>query len=1254
MKGSNVRGQQAHNQNGRWQAIPGSGEWFLVQRTGKIAFRLNPNCLIIVGSESCDINIQSPSVDKRHAVLCFDPNADSFSLKDLNTTNGTFLNNRRISSDRPETLNNMDLLRFGFDSNVYEVRLGTAAAGPEIQQNDQNVTYFPASTTPQSRPSSSGGEIGLGGGGGAPHVMQQSGGGGGRGNSLYGSRVSSPSLTLDSGRGSSSAPSSPAKEMSPVPPGSSHLYSPNLSRKMTKSSSAEPTPNRLLLTSRNNSREQLASPLVRKDSLENEIDGLISTNKAAFHHQNKDCSNKSAVIGDLDDLNVPNEVFDEKLEPKEEVPLAMSVSKPAGNSPRPQSLCSSIDTAHSAPESSHSISAPTTSTPTPLYGTPHWWPQPKEDDDDNFSPSSDNNKQLVDDSTSNDDGQSDYRAQSLVGADAGPLSINSESNMSVDSDASDKKKISPMAFTVDFDDGPKRFGISDSISKFAPKHRRNISLTKSEDIASRRTSDTPALASKKEPSSLTLNSSLFNNNNKSVIESDIDLTEKQNVVSKCCSSRFIKGKVVPPPAKIAPVATTSALDNNNKIITREIDSSAAKKPESETPVSKMNKPKLSSGSLFSRLTKSSPPQADQKCVEGSSELLLHPVKKTMKFQSKMDTISPPSSAQAARNTTTVTTHVEKTSGSPSSKVKDADKDVDDASSETGTYTVEKEEPAVERARKSIAKMLGVPSESDISSGIRGGSAVVEEDGNSAAPEWIHEWAEKAAILHKKNKDFNPLSDTQLLLQETETVVSAMQARVTRHLSNGSPQHNSDSDDEATVSHNSPPKLMNRFKRPTTLAARNNTVANSSPMRLPREASVLSDSGYQVGYQSDSSNDGVREFGTTKNIDGAKMNRAFNIRRGRIGYDSDGCAVAPLNRQSLAVSGPTRGISPRPSGSVCSSSGIAPSATFSRNDGGRFSLRMIKSRTTPTTTQMPPPIAAPNRTTPKPSGISVGNRCASSGGRIDPNTKRRQSLHTPTASSSTHLSSSNSTANNNNFNPRKPPTGSRSNSTLTAKEVEMANWRRRKSYDPLKAAAEARKKRGTSSALETTLDDISPTSISHQSAAFLSKSMSFHSEHQFPIKCPSEEEDMIYVVDEIDSSHSNSPIHIPMSRSSHEDGHYYGMSSSHSSIRPKSNKLEALDNLVIATIHSLSNKVRTSSRHLLEKLQMQHIDNENGALLEEMVNQLKELELSSTNSSPNKSPSRELSGTLKNLKKLEQVILVLDRVLCDDSGSDANN
>lgn len=63
----------------------------------------------------------------------------------------------------------------------------------------------------------------------------------------------------------------------------------------------------------------------------------------------------------------------------------------------------------------------------------------------------------------------------------------------------------------------------------------------------------------------------------------------------------------------------------------------------------------------------------------------------------------------------------------------------------------------------------------------------------------------------------------------------------------------------------------------------------------------------------------------------------------VGYDSD----AALGRQSLAA--PVRGISPRPNtSSVCSSGGGPPvspaNSPFARNDGGRFSLRMSKSRT----------------------------------------------------------------------------------------------------------------------------------------------------------------------------------------------------------------------------------------------------------------------------------------------------------------------
>lgn len=73
---------------------------------------------------------------------------------------------------------------------------------------------------------------------------------------------------------------------------------------------------------------------------------------------------------------------------------------------------------------------------------------------------------------------------------------------------------------------------------------------------------------------------------------------------------------------------------------------------------------------------------------------------------------------------------------------------------------------------------------------------------------------------------------------------------------------------------------------------------------------------------------------------------------------------------------------------------------------------------------------------------------------------------------------------------------------------------------------------------------------------MTKSLSFHQESYSP-KCASEDEDMIYIVDELDSSHSNSPNHLSgggsMTRSYHEDVMYYGMSSS-AAMRPK-NKVE---------------------------------------------------------------------------------------------------
>ncbi|ODM99516.1 hypothetical protein Ocin01_07160 [Orchesella cincta] len=342
------------------------------------------------------------------------------------------------------------------------------------------------------------------------------------------------------------------------------------------------------------------------------------------------------------------------------------------------------------------------------------------------------------------------------------------------------------------------------------------------------------------------------------------------------------------------------------------------------------------------------------------------------------------------------------------------------------------------------------------------------------------------------------------------------------------------------------------------------------------------------------------------------------------------------------------------GATASVNTNSSSPLFARNDGGRFSLRMPKSRTPPA--QMPPP--AP-RHTPNayggPSGEPHGRSSMMNGNKSDSNS------HSSTGPIGNKSKLTPKGVNGPNGG-KKP--GNRSNSTLTAKEVEMANWKRRKNYDPMKAAAEGKNKtkKSTGSGGESGVEEemrVVPLPLPpiaspkvNRREAMMTKSLSFHQE-SFSPKCVSEDEDMIYIVDEMDSSHSNSPNHLGgMTRSYHEDVMYYGMPHS-TPIRPK-NKLEALDNLVIATIHSLSNKVRTSSRHLLEKLQVQHANDENGALIEEMVSQLKELEVPSNNaSSPNKSPSRELSGTLKNLKKLEQVILVLDKVLCDDFETDVH-
>ncbi|XP_062974231.1 centrosomal protein of 170 kDa protein B [Elgaria multicarinata webbii] len=91
--------------------------WFLVSSAG-IRHRL-PREMIFVGREDCELMLQSRSVDKQHAVLNYDKEKDEHWVKDLGSLNGTFVNDVRIPDQKYITLKLNDVIRFGYDANLY-------------------------------------------------------------------------------------------------------------------------------------------------------------------------------------------------------------------------------------------------------------------------------------------------------------------------------------------------------------------------------------------------------------------------------------------------------------------------------------------------------------------------------------------------------------------------------------------------------------------------------------------------------------------------------------------------------------------------------------------------------------------------------------------------------------------------------------------------------------------------------------------------------------------------------------------------------------------------------------------------------------------------------------------------------------------------------------------------------------------------------------------------------------------------------
>lgn len=419
----------------------------------------------------------------------------------------------------------------------------------------------------------------------------------------------------------------------------------------------------------------------------------------------------------------------------------------------------------------------------------------------------------------------------------------------------------------------------------------------------------------------------------------------------------------------------------------------------------------------------------------------------------------------------------------------------------------------------------------------------------------------------------------------------------------------------------------------------------------------------------------------------RFNRAFSLRRARLGCESDTSPQTPSAKppQLLTQSTQTQVSRPNSASSAASSKGKASNlnSNYSKSDSGSSSSAVAKKPAS-----RPPPVSSNNSF----------NR--SDGGRFSLRLPR--SAGPPARPSSAKTVSTTST-------PVPPPRvksagssgrsgpNSRSNSTLSAKELELKNWKRRKEYDPLKAAAEGRKKDTVKKTANTSTANISKSESPSPTATTFHRSASFHgtdalngsavqlrrntfnlddieNELQSPgYSAPSTTNR--HTMSDLDSENVSATYRGRGSRKSSEDELEATRTMSHTdrdtepvvsprespvmhvhpAVRHKT-KVDALDNLVISTIHQLSSHLRSNAELLLTKIRDSHGRNCDQALGAGALNELLErlaLEDSPASSPQNRSVSKQLSGILKNLKRLEESLHAVDRVM-DTIPSTANS
>lgn len=482
---------------------------------------------------------------------------------------------------------------------------------------------------------------------------------------------------------------------------------------------------------------------------------------------------------------------------------------------------------------------------------------------------------------------------------------------------SEVKKLTPMAFTIDLSDNSepggvggagcattiseaaeaKKAAIAERLSKFAPRHRRNASLSKSDDVLVGTTESSPKAAS----SSLSLPKQAKSSSNGGGSSSSLGRTNQQQRQSSLStgavesSSKYtsLPKKLPSSPAGVSNTKNPSGGSNNDsglrslspETISSTTSSSSRSRPLLDTKTEDTSSPACNLSSMGRKSSgntagKKNPQAGSRSGTPASRRIPGDGLRSSYQNQER----------EKAENVNAKLNDLSKGPSLPKATVppKPTVVDKEDTVSEAGTYTVEKETPDVFTARESIERVFGLDDDdldkqNNLVTAARASESEVDQSYGVVTAEpgtrdWVREWAELAAQQHQQKKHQRPeLPDSQYFLRETETLVSAIQERVSKHMKSGADIRSSSlgaggsdsDDDEPTLSHHTPVKSQSQHSTPTNTGKRR-PPSRSSPFH--RESSVLSDSGYAIGYQSDSSNEGSSSA-TTHNQQKSRAGRA---------------------------------------------------------------------------------------------------------------------------------------------------------------------------------------------------------------------------------------------------------------------------------------------------------------------------------------------------------------------------------------------